>query len=193
MRRAIVTVSLLTLSLLSACGRYGSPLSPELLAPRAVQKLEVLPDISGVRLTWQAPETDLRGRELRRLDSYRVYRAVVSDSTQALTDGALDYELLSSLEDRHLFDRERLRDEADAAGRSARKVESDKTAGLFSFLDSNVSNNSVYVYKVVPVNQGNVLGAFDRLIRVHFKSSGSEVRLLANESASLAEGEDLED
>ena len=183
----------LVLALLAGCGRYGSPIAPEALAPRAVQQLEIVPDISGVRLSWESPELDQRGRELRMIDAYKVYRAVVTESTQVLNDSSLDYELLTVVEDRHLAELERLRSEAEKQGRSARKIQRDKAASQFSYLDSNVSNDSVYVYKIVPVNQGDVSGAVNQLIRIRYRTAGSEIRRLTSESISAEAQDDSED
>lgn len=193
MRNLKIILFLLISGLLSACGRYGSTIAPEALAPRAVQQLEVMPDISGVKLSWESPELDQRGRELRMLDSYRVYRAVLADSAQVINDRSLAYELLTVVEDRHLAELESLRNEAEAQGRSARKIQSSKAARQFSYLDSNVTNEVVYVYKIVPVNQGDVYGAVNQLMRVRFRAADSEIRRLNNESASAAPPDDSEE
>ncbi len=166
--------------LLSACGKFGPPIPPESLSPRPVAALGVSADAQGVKLTWNASPADQRGEELKTMDGYYVYRSVLDPLASPQARGQVSYELLGTIEDKHITELKRLREEALAAGKPTRRVKVDPTLESFEFVDKNVENGKLYMYKVVPFNQGGVEGQFNQFAKVLFKAENSEITFPKN-------------
>src|SRR5437762_2859097 len=105
----------LSLTAVCACGRYLPPVPPEVVAPRAVRELAATAGPGSVTMTWQSPEVDRRSRELMNLEGYTVYRKVLTSAAD-VTNPDVPFENVTSIEDRSVAERERLRNEARARG-----------------------------------------------------------------------------
>jgi hypothetical protein len=79
--------------------------------------------------------------------------------------------------DTHLRVQDELRAAARKEGRSARRIKADPTLARFLFRDTAVTPGTVYTYKIVPVNQGGVIGLVAQTLTVAFKGAESEIRL----------------
>lgn len=167
--------------LFAGCGKYGSPLPPELLAPAEVQALEVNAQLEGVTFRWRSPEKDIRGEKLKQIDGYRVYRKELSEAND-LANPEVEYVLIGTLGDRHLAEKQRLEREAIAAGRLTRRVKIDEGLTRFEFSDREVKPGQSYVYRIVPFNQGETEGAALQLIKILFRGDTSQVQQLNAES-----------
>lgn len=159
------------------CGKQAPPLAPELLSPKSVQKLEVVGETGGIRFKWEAPENDLRSKELTSLNGYKIYRKTLT-SPADVTNDDVPFELVASVEDTHIAIRDKLREEARSKGLPASRIKSDAALMRFEILDSGVTAGVMYLYQIVPFNQNDVEGEITQLIRVAFRGDGSEIRVM---------------
>ena len=102
-----------------------------------------------------------------------------------------EYEEFDLIEDTHVAVLKDLKEQARAERRLTRKVSVDPELKSFKFTDINVNPGGLYVYKIVPVNQGGVEGNVRDLIRVRFRGEASEIRLLTQNSIDDLESEPL--
>ena len=182
-------ITLLILGLvLAACGRYGDPLAPEMYSPTEVKDLSVSADSLGVRFEWTAPKKDQRGEELKQIDGYVIYRKQVNDFARVLEDQG-KFEKLAFLPDTHIIERDRLRAEARASGKVARRIEADPEKMKFTYQDTQVQPGNNYLYKIVPVSDGDVEGLVKNYIKLRFVGAGSNI--IVDESPESNPGLDL--
>lgn len=181
MRTGITLFLSIALTLcLTGCGKYGRPEPPEAFAPAAVQSLEVSADTSGVNFKWKSPERDVKGRELRTMDGYRIYRKELQEKGDLLNED-VEYEILSTTPDIHVAELKRLREEAREAGQITRKVKVDEALKKFEVSDKTVSPGRMYAYRVIPFNQGDTEGRAGKIVRVLYRGDSSEI-VMINES-----------
>ena len=174
-------VSLLLCSLVG-CGKYGRPLPPEVFGPAEVTDLAARNEGAGLLLSWRAPSKDVRSRELKSIDGYRVVRAALpvgdigsADPGQEQAKGAVSFGQSAFIEDTHLTVLGKLRDAARAEGRNPRHVKGDPALTRFTFIDTTVKPGETYLYKVVPVNQGGIEGLVREGVRVTFQRGESTI------------------
>jgi len=172
----IVVVALATSLGFSAlgCGRYTKPLPPENFAPAAVQSLSVSGQVDGVKLSWKAPQNDARGKNLKQINGYRIYRkslATIADIARLKGED----QLVTSITDTHLEDLEKMKNTLREQGQNARRVSLPTERYNFDFLDTQVIPSGRYAYRVVPVNQGGVEGVSDQVVQVSFLGERSEI------------------
>ena len=156
------------------CGRYGPPLAPELLAPKPVVPVKITADATGVFFSWQASSHDTRGKELKTMDGYRIYRKIIK-AQKDIVDNEILFDLISTVPDEHVRIREQLRAEARAQGKPGRPIEAPKSALKFTFTDTAVTDGKSYLYKLLPFNQGDVEGEARQLYLVAFAGPNSTV------------------
>jgi hypothetical protein len=99
------------------------------------------------------------------------------------------FEELGFLPDRHVQVREKLREEARAAGKIGRTVESPAEYTKFTFTDSTPVRGKTYLYQIVPVNQGRTRGKIGQLTKIVFQGAQSAVVIVP--SKEVEEGEAL--
>ncbi len=169
---------------LSSCGRAGPTRPPEEFAPREVEMLQVSGSVEGVKFSWLSPSGDRRGKRLESLEGYSVRRAAVPPPEAGRESDILDldFEELAAIEDKSVATREQLREAARAEGKPARKIKVDKALSEFSFTDQTARPGLVYLYKIVPLNQGGVEGESKNLVRVVYRGEASEISLVNVES-----------
>ncbi len=176
---------------LAGCGRYLAPIAPELMAPRAVDKLVIAPSAQGVAFSWIAPEQDRRGKELTSFSGYRIRRKELIERGDE-TDNNIPFEAVGFVPDTHVEVREKLRTEARAQGKIGRRIEAPTELTTFTFLDNTAATGKTYLYKIVPENQGVVEGVVDELVKVTFKGSQSDVSVITSKELETPEGETQE-
>ncbi|MBN8549474.1 MAG: hypothetical protein J0M12_09180 [Deltaproteobacteria bacterium] len=159
---------------LPACGRVGPPLPPEMLTPDEVQELKVTGTQEGVSFAWSAPREDQRGKELRDLEGYRIYRKKISRPADIL-DKSIEFDRVTDIADIHLIELEKERDLLRAAGRPSHRARVDKSLTEFSYVDKGVTAGSTYVYKVVGMNQGGLDSDSFKLVKVLWRGDSSEI------------------
>lgn len=163
---------LLPLLVLVGCGKFGPPLPPEVFSPKAVDGLSVSADDAGVKLSWNSPDRDVRGDELRSLDGYLVQRREISAEEDT------DFETLETLPDVHLAALKEAREELRAKGLPTRRAKVSSDLTTFEYLDTLAEHGKNYLYKVVPTNQGGVEGEVLLFARVSFAGAASRTALM---------------
>ena len=184
--RRLVLIGFLVLATV-VCGRYKTPIPPEMLAPRAVDGLQIKGTAIGVSLAWTAPDEDRRGKELKSIQGYSIERKPLVQRGDE-TDPKVKFEKLGFVTDKHVQVREKLRAEARAAGKVGRTIESPEEHTKFSFMDSTAKLSSTYLYKVVPHNQGGIEGVVGQVARVTFKGEASDVLMVTGDEAGQNDG-----
>lgn len=159
---------------LVSCGRYLPPVPPETLAPAAVTELEVTADLQAVNFNWYASDRDQAGAELKTIEGYRIYRKDLEKPNDMVNED-IRYNLISTIEDIHLKELKKLKDAALEAGTPTRKVKVDENLKKFTFADSQVSPGRLYAYQIIPVNQGGVEGEANKIVKVLFRGTSSEI------------------
>ena len=173
------------LVLLGACGRYLPPVPPEKVAPATIQFISGTGDGEGFTLTWKAPDTDAQGKKLKDIEGYRIYRTEMSNlRDRGEEKQELDFALLATVPDSHIDELRRLQADAEREGRIVRKVKIDEIKKQFSYKDKGVSTGKVYLFKVVPINNGGVEGVVQSLFRVTFNGPQSSVEQIAVSDAT---------
>lgn len=79
-----IYLSLFCSLLLIGCGKYGSPVAPEALAPSQVRNVVAYGHDDRVELSWDEPKTDNRGQPLEDLSHFSVLRAELNDEPYAM-------------------------------------------------------------------------------------------------------------
>lgn len=188
---------LLPLSLalvISGCGKYGPPIAPEQLAPKVVKAFAVQASDEGVTLRWEAPATDRRGKELKSMTGYQVLRSI-GPTIDPVTNEVAEFETIKFIEDTHIAELERLKEQARVEGKLTRRVKIDPALKSFSYLDTELTRGGEYRYQITPVNQGDVDGVSTPIATVTFNGAESIVSigeeladpLAFTEESSLAE------
>jgi hypothetical protein len=113
------------LVLWSSCGRQTDVKPPQLVAPETIKKLSAKNEEEGIRLSWERPDKYMDGSEMLDLAAFRIERS--------LADGA--FRTLRKVE---VMDRDRFRQ-----------------MRRFRLIDTDVSANQRYRYRVVSFTQDN--------------------------------------
>jgi hypothetical protein len=169
-----VTLAILSLLAVGGCGRYRAPLTPEELAPAAVENLIVSTGEKGVVFTWMAADKDRRGKELKSAEGYSIERKELVHRGDE-TDASVQFEKLGFVKDTHVEVREKLREEARAAGKIGRTVKAPDEQMKFTFTDTTAKIGKTYVYQIVPQNQGGTEGQVGQVTKIVFKGAQSTV------------------
>jgi len=172
------------LLMFAGCGKYGKPLPPEAYSPVAVRNLTASPLADGVQISWLAPQSDLRGKELKSMDGYRIYRQEVIANTAAtasapsMADVGRQFTLITTIEDQHISKLLQLREQALASGKITRTVRVDPALTTFSYTDKGLNDGKAYNYKIVPVNQGGVEGSVRKVVQLAYKGLQSQIDVI---------------
>ncbi|RMD86981.1 MAG: hypothetical protein D6808_02265 [Candidatus Dadabacteria bacterium] len=134
-----------------SCGYYMPPIPPEDLAPEGVRNLKVDLTEKAVIFSWNSSEKDLRGKPLKDLKGYKVYKAKLEYLEETLLDEDR-FEKIADLKDTHLETLRKLRKKAEAKGKSTRKLKAPKEETTFSVKDTKVEKGGIYIYRIVPYN-----------------------------------------
>lgn len=129
-----------------ACGKKGNPRPPEEAAPSAVRSLAARGEVSGVMLSWLAPETTVEDNELRDLAGFVVRR------------------------------NEYVRGERPSFEEIAEQKLNDNPAEkAYVFRDKDVEPGKTYEYTVTPFNVDGAEGPSATVLRVTFLGETSRV------------------
>lgn len=169
--------SILAVLFLISCGKYAPPRPPEVFSPNPVTVLEVSADISAVNFKWGSPDSDQTGSELRSMDGYTIYRKTIKEKSDVI-DPEVPYESIAEIKDIHVEELKKLREKALEENKPARKVKIDDALKKFSYSDKTVQAGQQYAYRIVPVNQGDVEGRVDKIIKVLFRGDSSEIVMI---------------
>lgn len=172
MLRIVSSVACVFAMMSVGCGKYAPPIIPEMVAPSAVENLQVIAGEESISLTWTVSDQDLRGKELAQSEKILVERRIV-DEDEAHNDEREEFLVLAELDDTHVIVRDQLRREARHQGRIGRRIEAPSALSTFSFEDSDLKKDVVYLYQIVPTNQGGVRGGIREQVQVLFKGVDS--------------------
>lgn len=127
---------------LTACGKKGALLYPDMLVPSAPAALAAYQSGSSVKLQFNLPDSDRAGRKLNDLSGVRISR-LVSESSAGPVCGACvtDYQLFRTIYLDLL---------SDTSGRSGNRM---------LVIDGEVNGGSTYTYSVVPFTKAGSLGS----------------------------------
>lgn len=175
MRTGLVTF-IVGAVVLSACGRYMPPVSPEMRAPKAVENLVVIPSESGVAFSWTSPEQDRRGKELNNIEGYSIERKEIAQRGDE-TNPSVRFDDFGFVSDTHIVKREELRKEAREAGKIGRNIKAPSELTKFSFTDRTPKVGVTYIYQIVPKNNGGVEGQVGQVVKIAFQGTQSAVLL----------------
>lgn len=183
---------ILSLSLfIVGCGRFGPPLAPEQFAAKQLSSVEVRADAQAINFNWRSPEQDNRGKELKSLDGYKIYRLLLNpelNGSEIDPSRLSDYELLGEVPDLSVKTRDELRAKARLEGRSVKAVNVDPSLKSFSFVDRAIEPGKVYAYRFVPFNQGSVESEVDKVLRIDFRGTNSQISVLTLSQLAYIEG-----
>ncbi|MCB9030539.1 MAG: hypothetical protein H6619_05760 [Deltaproteobacteria bacterium] len=171
MKKFLAGVSIL---FLASCGRYLSPIAPQELAPEKVKQLTATADASGVSFAWSSSTRDVRGKKLKSLEGYRIYRKEIDPAENEILsfDG---WDQVAFIEDKHLAELLRRQEEARASGGIVRKVSAPDELKHFSFTDKDIKNGTIYAYRIIAVNQGGVESEDEQMVQVTYLGNDSIV------------------
>ncbi len=164
------------------------PISPEMVAPKEVDALEVTAKEEGIMFSWTTPEKDRRGKELKFIDGYSVERKELVERGDE-TDPDVEFFQLAFIPDTSITVREELREKARAEGKIGRKIQAPGELKQFSFLDPTPQKGRKYIYQIVPQNQGGVDGVVKRSVKVIFNGIESDISNFDDETLSAEDAE----
>ena len=163
------------------CGKFGPPLPPEAFSPVGVRDLQVFGELQGVRFQWKSPEEDLQGEELESLNGYKIYRKSTHGKSAAVLEEE-DFELIQTIVDKSVQDRESRREQARNLGKPSKKIKSNPDLQEFQFVDARLQPGETYLYKIIPVNQGDVEGQVRQMVEILYRGTSSVIRLVEADS-----------
>lgn len=171
LKLVVSSILLVAITAMAGCGRYEAPIVPEQLISESVKELGATVDSQTVTLSWKRPSVDARGKRLKDIDGYRVYRAMIFSPSnlkelQSARATGPDFTEVGWVADGSHEKLTKLQDEAEARGDMRRKVKLEPSDTTFSFVDPFKATSGVFLYKVVPVNQSWEEGAVDKYIKV---------------------------
>lgn len=175
------------LCLCAACGRFGPPVPPEQVAPSQVGTLKVSGSADGLAFHWEAPKSDQRGKDLKQIDGYRIYRKPIEKAAD-ISNADIPFEIVTTVADTHLVALQKAQEEARKAGRPAHRAKIDSSLTTFDYVDKGLKPGMSYLYKVIPFNQGGVEGDSYQLVKVLWRGESTEVSSVDKSSLDVEEG-----
>lgn len=162
--------------LLAGCGREGPLITPERASPQAPEVHEVKGTTEGVSFAWIAPEKDRRGKPLKELYGYTVYRRELHGNLDIAEDED-DFSSIGAVDDNTIATLQARKDRARETGKILRKVKLSEQERTVSLVDTDVVKGHLYIYKIVPKNHPLVDGASSKYAKVMFDGESSQVSL----------------
>jgi len=122
------------------CGKKARPIPMDAFVPRAVENLKIQKVEKGIRLSWDEPEKDLRGRKLKDLVGYKVLKKFIGPGSDLCEDCPAGFKVTATLEidnpkDFHL------------------------EGATIVWIDRDVKKTGKYIYRIVPFNKNGYDGA----------------------------------
>lgn len=183
MHKIFLMILVSSIALFVGCGKKSTPLAPERLSPNAVLFQEVKATKQGVSVTIIAPKTDIRGKTLKELTGYRIYRKEIENSSD-ISDRSIPFELIETIDDNSIELLAKKKEEARAQGKSVRAVSLNDKERMINFFDKDVSIGKKYLYKIAPFNYGSFDGKVEKLLSVVFKGEESQISYVENDEVT---------
>ena len=147
-RRTWVVVGLLMFAIvIVGCGKKMRPIPKDATVPRAVKAFKLEKAGNVIRLTWEEPEKDLKGRKLKNLAGYKVLRKIIKPGSNDCIDCPSGFAEVAVLDRDHPVNF---------------KVQDD----VVEWEDRDLSKKGMYVYRVVPFNKDGYDGAISGYVSV---------------------------
>jgi hypothetical protein len=170
------SVILLVALALTGCGRNLPPEPPEAVAPQSVFELTAKASNSGIVFEWIAPADDQRGKELKEISGYKIFKKEINKISDFL-DPTVEWVEVGQVADNHLVKLQQLREEARSQGKPARRVQVDGIDKQFSFKAEGLKSGQRYAFLIRPFNESGGDGGADRVVQVVFRGTASEVAI----------------
>ncbi len=175
----------------TGCGKYAAPEPPERLSPAAVEIGEVIATGSGVTIQWLSPTEDQRGKRLKELLGYIVYRKELETAADTLNP-LKPFEEIKRVDDSSLARLKKKTEEAVQSGKPARRVSLASEERRVSVTDETATPGRTYLYKIAPFSSEGVDGGVESLIRVVFTgASGSSITVIPAAKIEAIEGNSI--
>lgn len=146
--RSCAVIGIVMLALVMAgCGKKMRPIPKDATVPRAVKELRAVKTGPVIRLSWEAPVKDLKGRKLHNLAGYKVLRKVIKPGSNDCIDCPGGFTQVAVLDLDHPVN---FREKDDMA----------------YWEDRDLLKKGVYVYRVVPFNKDGYDGAISGYVTV---------------------------
>lgn len=146
--RAVLVLGMLVT--ITACGRKGALIYPDMLVPAAPTSVSAQVSGSFVKLQCTLPDKDRAGRPLQGVAGVRIRRLVTETSRKDECRACLtDYQLFRTLYLDHL------------------PLDTQRFGNVLMFMDSDVSAGKSYSYRMVPFTADNTDGAASAVAIVH--------------------------
>lgn len=184
MYKLSISFLFITLVLNIGCGRINAPVPPEQLAPKPVQYTSVVTNKEDLTIEWLSPIEDVRGKELKKLDGFKVYRKTLPQKLSVLKEAEedeLEYELISVVMDTTSNVLAQKKELARASLRPIRTASLTNDERKVSFTDADLKPGQLYLYKVVGYNSVGFEGPALKFIEVLFDGQNSVVKRLNSE------------
>lgn len=177
MQQKTKSIIFIALTLL-ACGRYSKPIAPEYAAPKAITLIDSKFESGNLTLKWQGPDRDIRGKDLRSLDAYLIYRRTGADK---------EFELLGEVADTHLKKLQEARAQLKLEGKSGKQA---RVENVYEYTDRELREGTSYIYKIVAVNQRKTHGQVLELYQLTVSDGIGTLDKLAYTPESIDTSED---
>jgi hypothetical protein len=159
------------------------------LSPEAVTFTDARGTAAGVSFSWLAPAKDARGKPLKSLSGYVVYRKELEKLSDTVNE-AIEFEEIQNLTDESL---QRLFEKQEAAAKELKPAQSVKLSSeerTVSYIDTSPVSGHTYLYKIVPYNKRGVDGGLKQLYRVVFTGETSVVTVVPADSLNTDDSAD---
>ena len=143
----IVTGIVMLAFAMAGCGRKARPIPKDATVPRTVKKFKIVKSDHLIRLSWEAPTKDLKGRKLKNLAGYKVLRKVVKPGSNDCIDCPSGFTVVAVLDLDH-------------------PVNFKKKHGVVIWEDGNVKKKGIYIYRVLPFNKDGYDGVVSGYVSV---------------------------
>jgi hypothetical protein len=174
--RSIPYLALCLVVLLGGCGRNLPPEPPEAVAPQPVSELVARAESAGIVFEWVAPTEDQRGKELKEISGYKIFRKEINKVSDFL-DPAVEWQEVGQVQDTHLVKLNQLREEARAQGKPVRRVQIEGVEMRFKFTAGDLKNGQRYAFLIRPFNQSGGEGGAERVVQVIYRGPASEIAI----------------
>jgi predicted small lipoprotein YifL len=153
-----ITLIVLSVAFLAACGRKGPPRPPEDFAPKPVLSPAISGSTAGAILSWSAPETeeDEEDPSYIPLAGFEIHRAPYKASKK------LNYEEIKRI-----------------------SLNQNRDEKSYSFTDTAVEPGKIYLYQIKPFNEDNVAGEATVSLRITFLGENSQTELVPEKSKRI--------
>ena len=171
------------LILLSGCGRYITPTSPEELIPLPVDLLtaSIVPEDGSLLITWMAPQSNISGKKLKELNGYQIEKAE-GGADKTLSDAPLErqFEKVDFIPDTYYEELRKQRDATELRGDIVRKVKLKDPQKTFSY-NEKTPPTGITIYRIYAVNDDGGDGDVKKAVQLTNQDDVKQVTVIDQE------------